>query len=79
MRTTLDIDEDVLAAAKQRTPRKRDCGEGPFLFRPTSTDRCNVFPRRDKRKSRLRFPPFPSRGGVVTNKAIDALRDEDAY
>jgi len=27
----------------------------------------------------LRFPPFPSRGGVVTNKAIDALRDEDAY
>jgi len=25
------------------------------------------------------FRPFPKRGGVVTNEAIDALRDEDSY
>ena len=80
MRTTLDIDDDVLAAVKELARRERKTAgalvselvrralagpmEQPSLQEPPPT----YVPG---------FRPFPSRGGLLTNQAIDRLRDEE--
>lgn len=79
MRTTLDIDEDVLQAAKERARRERKTtGEViSELARAALTAPPSTLARESK--SLYGFRPFPRRGGVVTNELIDKLRDEDAY
>lgn len=80
MRTTLDIDGDVLKAAKELARReKKTTGEIiSELARQTLTSPPR---RRSTRelKSVHGFRPFPNRDGVVTNERIDKLREEDAY
>jgi Arc/MetJ family transcription regulator len=83
MRTTLDIDEDLLAAAKElarregRTAgavvsallRRSLTGQGSSTGRATPT-------RRGRRVAG--FEPFPARPGVVTtNGLVNALRDAE--
>lgn len=79
MRTTLDIDDDVLQAAKDRARRQRrttgevisELARSALTTGASGTDRAT--------RPVYGFRPFPRRGGVVTNELIDKLRDEDAY
>jgi hypothetical protein len=80
MRTTLDIDDDVLQAAKERARRdKKTTGEViSELARSALTAPPRGLSARQP-KALYGFRPFPKRGGVVTNELIDKLREDDAY
>ena len=80
MRTTLDIADDVLQAAKERARReKRTAGEViSELARHALTAPPEV-PVARMPKARHGFRPFPKRGGIVTNERIDKLREDDVY
>jgi hypothetical protein len=80
MRTTLDIDDDVLEAAKERARRERTTAGKVIsdLARNALTAPPKA-PAAREPKTRYGFRPFPNRGGIVTNAAIDALREDDAY
>ena len=80
MRTTLDIADDVLQAAKERARReKKTAGEviselaRRGLNAPPETKAVREPP------ARYGFRPFPRRGGIVNNELIDKLREDDAY
>ncbi|MCW5571546.1 MAG: hypothetical protein KIT37_00785 [Steroidobacteraceae bacterium] len=82
MRTTLDIAEDVLQAAKERARREgKTAGEvisdlaRQSLTRPEATAVAGV----SEPRGVYGFRAFPSRGTVITDELIDRLRDEDAY
>ncbi len=79
MRTTLDIADDVLAAAKERARREnKTAGEVVSeLLRQALTAPPPPAVREPKAVYGLK--PFPRRGGVVTNELIDGLRGDDAY
>jgi hypothetical protein len=81
MRTTLDIDDDVLNAAKERARHQRKTvGEiVSELAREALTGTTAIAPGVRESRSVHGFRPFPKRGGVVTNDLIDKLRDDDAY
>jgi hypothetical protein len=76
MRTTLDIDDDVLLAVKELAKRQR-CTAGEAL---------SVLARQGLRApaalsgaspaSFFGFRPFSSRGAPVSDETIDRLRDE---
>ena len=79
MRTTLDIDDDVLQAAKERAQRdKRTTGE---VLSELARSALTAPPQGRARgpKPTHGFRPFPKRGGIVTNSLIDKLREDDAY
>lgn len=80
MRTTLDIADDVLQAAKERARReKKTTGE---MISELARCALTAPPARSARepKARYGFRPFPKRGdAVVTNELINKLREEDAY
>jgi hypothetical protein len=80
MRTTLDIADDVLQAAKERARReKKTAGEViSELARSALTAPPPVGNARAP-KAVHGFRPFPKRGGIVTNELIDTLREDDAY
>jgi hypothetical protein len=80
MRTTLDIADDVLAAAKELARReRRTIGEVVSdLLRRALTAPSGPSAVREP-KAVHGVTPFPRRGGVVTNDLIDQLRREDAY
>jgi hypothetical protein len=80
MRTTLDIDDDVLEAAKERARRERKTAGK--VISDLARDALTAPPRTPvarEPKARYGFRPFPKRGGIVTNATIDALREDDAY
>jgi len=80
MRTTLDIDDDVLAAAKERARRhKKTTGE--VISELARSALTAPPPERSalQTKDLYGFRPFPKRGGIVTNELIDKLREDDAY
>ncbi len=73
MRTTLDLDDDVLAAAKAIARRENR----------TAGDVVSDLARRTLQSERplggdefLGFRPLPPTGTTVTNDVVDALRDE---
>jgi hypothetical protein len=82
MRTTLDIDDDVLQAARERARRDgstigkvvSELARCALTAPPLPAD-CEV----REPKALHGFRPFPRRGGVVTNERIDQLREDDAY
>ena len=81
MRTTLDIDDDVLQAAKdlarrQRTTAGRVISE--LARRGLSVGSASRAELREP-EALYGLRPFPSRGGIVTNDIIDKLREDDAY
>jgi hypothetical protein len=80
MRTTLDIANDVLAAAKDVARRQnKTIGEViSDLARSALTTPANTRAAREP-KATYGFRPFPRRGGIVTNELIDKLREDDAY
>jgi hypothetical protein len=76
MRTTLDIDDDVLLAAKELA-RREGATAGKVLSDLARKALLAVpgegLPARPP-PVRYGFEPFPSHGGVVTNDLIDRLR-----
>ena len=80
MRTTLDIDDDVLQAAKERARRdKKTTGEVISELARRALTAPPQPPAAREPKSLYGFRPFPKRGGIVTNEMIDKLREDDAY
>ncbi len=82
MRTTLDIDDDVLEAAKALA-RQTDRTAGAVLSelaRRTLTT-ASAAPGRSSKATKGvgGFVPFETRGGIVTSEQIDRLREHDAY
>jgi hypothetical protein len=77
MRTTLDIDDDVLQAAKELARRKQRTA-GQVISELVRRALTTTSPQDDS-EDILGFRPFPSRGDVVTNELIDRLRDESVY
>lgn len=78
MRTTLDIDEDVLRAAKELARRQRKTA-GAVISGLTRKVLTTPPPAARERKALHGFRPFPARGSLVTNAQIDKLREEDGY
>ncbi|HSR67910.1 MAG TPA: CopG family transcriptional regulator [Acidobacteriota bacterium] len=78
MRTTLDIDDDILQAAKELAKRRKSSA-GKVL---SDWAREALTPRPGAGERRLRngVPVLPEdkRGGVVTLEAVNRLRDEEA-
>lgn len=80
MRTTLDIADDVLQAAKERARHeKKTTGEmiSELVRRALTAPHEPPAVRESKTLYGLR--PFARRGGIVTNDLIDHLREDDAY
>lgn len=79
MRTTLDIADDVLLAAKERARREqKTMGEVVSeLLRQALTAPTPGAVR--ETRPLYGFQPFGRRGAVVSNDLIDRLRNEDAY
>lgn len=80
MRTTLDIDIDVLDAAKERARvERKTTGQvvSELLRRALTTPTGPSVVR--EAPAVYGFRPFPAGERVVTNAQIDALREDDAY
>ena len=78
MRTTLDIDNDVLATAKALARRERKTA-GQFvseLMREALRARTNPATAETPRRDLHGFEPIPAGGAVVTNELVDRLREE---
>jgi hypothetical protein len=81
MRTTLNLDEDVLLAVKERARREnRTIGEVlSDLARQALTGVRIPGPRAEAGTEAFHgFEPLPHRGDAVSNALIDRLRDEEA-
>lgn len=80
MRTTLNIDEDVLMAVKELARREsRSAGTVVSgLLRASLAATSTPYPveSREPTEEEFGFRPFPTRGGIVTNALIDRLREE---
>jgi hypothetical protein len=76
MRTTLNIADDVLQAAKERGRREgRSAGDVlSDLAREALTGRHRL---ETHGASFHGFEPFPHRGAAISNALIDDLRDEE--
>ncbi len=77
MRTTLDIDDDVLAAAKEIS-RRQGVSAGRViskLMRDALAGDAKAFA--DATMTVAGFRPFPARGCVVSDELIDRLRDRE--
>jgi predicted transcriptional regulator len=77
MRTTLEIDDDVLEAAKILA-RQSDRTAGAVLS-DLARRALTSAPTKATHAGVGGFVPFESRGGLVTNEQIDRLREQDAY
>ena len=80
MRTTLDIDDDVLRAAKDLARReKKTAGKiiSGLVRRALGAIPAQSAAKEPKALYGIR--PFPRRGGIVTNETIDKLQQDDAY
>lgn len=76
MRTTLDIDDDVLQAAREYARRSKvSIGQALTQLARAGLNRPERTARRRK-PSPLGITPFPSRDEVITNDHVNRLRDE---
>ena len=80
MRTTLDIADDVLRAAKERARREnKTAGEVISELARKALNAPSDGPRTSEPRAHYGLRPFPKRGGIVTNELIDKLREDDVY
>lgn len=80
MRTTLDIEDDVLLAAKELA-RRSGSSAGQVLSR-LARQALTQAPAPSasgvkEPEATYGFRPFPARGKVVANEQVDKLRDEE--
>ena len=78
MRTTLNISDDVLLAAKERARREgRTAGEVISELARASLVRGAAGGEIAEGESFYGFEPLPHRGPVVSNELIDRLREDE--
>ena len=78
MRTTLDIADDVLYAAKERARReKRSTGAVLSDLARQALTRGMTANEVAEPEAFYGFEPLPRRGAAVSNELIDRLRDEE--
>jgi hypothetical protein len=78
VRTTIDVDDDVLMAVKERARReKRSAGEVLSEIAREALTRRHAPEDVREAESFYGFRPLPHRGAVVTNELVNRLRDED--
>lgn len=80
MRTTIDIEDDVLAAAKELA-RLQNVSAGQIVSRLirqalAGTQSASKLVQQAG-KPNVGFRPFTSRGAVVTDEQVSALRDQE--
>ncbi|MFN0316001.1 MAG: CopG family transcriptional regulator [Burkholderiales bacterium] len=81
MRTTLDIDDDVLNAAKELA-RREQVSAGQIvsrMLRDALTGKLQAARGPSAKRARVvaGFRPFAPRGQVVTNDAVNQWRDDE--
>lgn len=78
MRTTLDIDDDVLVAAKELARRERRTAGKLMsdLMREALRNRAAGSTTDGPGREFYGFRPIPAGGSVVTNELVDKLREE---
>ncbi len=77
MRTTIDIDSDILAAVKERARLQRNsAGKVVSDLLRQALAATQVLTEADGPRVGG-FRPFPDQGVVVTNERIDRLRDDE--
>ena len=80
MRTTLNIDDDVLLAVREMAKRQSKTAGAVVssLLRQTlvGSDRTGPENRAEEPAAEFGFRPLPKRGGLVTNELINRLREE---
>ena len=78
MRTTLDIDDDVLLAAKELARREgATAGQVVSRLARLALNTSGREPATREPAARYGIKPFPKRGGIVTNDLIDRLRADE--
>jgi Arc/MetJ family transcription regulator len=81
LRTTLDIDDDLMAAAKELARSERSsAGKVVSRLLRQSLTTANAPAGRSAGRTRAvaGFKPFPARAGiVVTNEEVNALREAE--
>jgi len=80
MRTTLEIEDDVLRAAKELARREGTTAGrviSDLARRALTQARSSAPPGVEEPAAVHGFRPLPSRGGVVTNEQVDKLRDDE--
>jgi len=81
MRTTLDIDDDVLLAAKE-SARRGKTSLGAVISDLVRRSLLQADQGAEPGKSPLNalgIRPLPKRGGVLSNEMINQLRDDGVY
>jgi hypothetical protein len=79
MRTTINLDEDVLLAVKERARReRRSAGEVLSDLARMALTRATVGDEVAEEGGFYGFEPLPRRGPVASNALIDRLREDDA-
>ena len=81
MRTTINIDDDLLLAVRElarRESKSVDSTVSGLLRQALAGEEAHgtTEARSPPRTAGFGFRPFPSRGAVVTNELIDRLREE---
>jgi len=82
MRTTIDIDDDLLEAAKELARRERStAGQVISRLLRSSLTGAGATPtasEKGRRRTVVGFRPFPAREGVIaSNDQVNALRDAE--
>jgi hypothetical protein len=86
MRTTLDIDDDILFAAKDFARRDKktlgavisDMVRHALEAPPSPAKKLRVKKvAQDHPLTKFGIHPLPSRGGMVTNEMINAIREQE--
>jgi hypothetical protein len=85
MRTTLDIADDVLFAAKEIAQRERksigqvmsDLARKAFAVGAYQPPAVQNVPHVSERLAQYGIQPLPARGAVISNELIERLRDAE--
>jgi len=85
MRTTLDIADDVLFAAKEIAKREKktvgavvsEWARLSFHAPPTVLGVRELSPLAEGPLVKYGFQPLPHRGGIVTNELVNRIREEE--
>ena len=77
MRTTIDIEDDVLAAVKELA-RLQSVSAGQIISKLLRNALAGGEPKQQMETRQVGgFRPFPARGTLVANEQINELRDQE--
>ena len=78
MRTTLDIEDDVLEAMKELARRQHtSAGKVASRLLRQALSGVGQGPEKESGQELAGFRTFPDRGNLVTDEQVDRLRDDE--